>query len=209
MFYGGYDYMNKYNVSKKINIFILITALLILAGIIVTIVFANRVPLIKTITLIIGYLLVLYYAFWGYKTPHGNVLRYLILAYAFLLALGSETRLFASARPERPVDVTDANRQVRSGARRFTSYKDLLTSISLVLMGYTAGRLNKYKQNKIIIPIVLVLLFVRSFVTGTTRIQVMMTDLSFFILWLGIACAYFARYDAHKEAGLLDKEDIK
>ena len=76
-------------------------------------------------------------------------------------------------------------------------------------MGYTAGRLNKYKQNKIIIPIVLVLLFVRSFVTGTTRIQVMMTDLSFVILWLGIACAYFARYDAHKEAGLLDKEDIK
>jgi len=51
-------------------------------------------------------------------------------------------------------------------------------------------------------------LFVRSFVSSTFRIQVVMTDLSYFILWIGIACAYFARYDAHKEAGLLDKEDI-
>ena len=49
--------MNKYNVSKKMNIFVLITAVLLLAGIIITIVFANRVPLIKTITLIIGYIL--------------------------------------------------------------------------------------------------------------------------------------------------------
>ena len=61
---------------------------------------------------------------------------------------------------------------------------------------------------KIIIPIVLVILFARSFVSGVTRIQVVMTDLSYFILWVGIACAYFARYDAHKEVGLLDKEDI-
>ena len=201
--------MNKYNVSKKMNIFVLITAVLLLAGIIITIVFANRVPLIKTITLIIGYILALYYALWGYKTPHGNMLRYMILAYAFLLALGSESRLFANARPERPVDVANADGQIRRGTRGLASYKDLITSISLVLMGYTAGRLNKYKQNKIIIPIILVLLFIRSFVMGLTRIQVMMTDLSFFILWLGIACAYFARYDAHKEAGLLDKEDIK
>ena len=68
--------------------------------------------------------------------------------------------------------------------------------------------IGKYKQNRIIIPIVLVILFARSFVSGVTRIQVVMTDLSYFILWVGIACAYFARYDAHKEVGLLDKEDI-
>ena len=70
--------MNKYNLSKKMNTFVLITAVLLLAGIVVTIIFANRAPLVKTITLIIGYLLALYYAFWGYKTPHGNLLRYLI-----------------------------------------------------------------------------------------------------------------------------------
>ena len=200
--------MNKYNLSKKMNTFVLITAVLLLAGIVVTIIFANRAPLVKTITLIIGYLLALYYAFWGYKTPHGNLLRYLIISYAFLLALGSESRLFASARRERPVDVTNAEGQLRRGARGLTAYKGLLTSVGLILMSYIAGRLNKYKQNKILIPIVLVILFVRSFVSRTFRIQVVMTDLSYFILWIGIACAYFARYDAHKEAGLLDKEDI-
>ena len=201
-------FLNKYNVSKKMNVLILITAVLILAGIIVTIVFANRAPLVKTVTLLIGYVLVLYYAFWGYKTPHGNMLRYLILSYAFLLAMGSERRLFASGRPERPVDVTDASGQTGRGARGLSAYKGLLTSISLILMSYTAGRLNKYKQNKIIVPIVLVILFARSFVTSANRIQAVMTDLSYFVLWAGIACAYFARYDAHKEAGLLDKEDI-
>lgn len=200
--------MNKYNVSKKMNIFVLVTAVLLVAGMIVTIVFANRAPLVKTITLLIGYLLVMYYAFWGYKTPHGNLLRHLILCYAFLLAMGSESRLFANARGERPVDVTDADRQARRSARGLLAYKGLLTSICLTLMGYVAGRLNKYKQNKIIIPIILVLLFIRSFVSGVSRIQVVMTDLSYFVLWVGIACAYFARYDAHKEAGLLDKEDI-
>ena len=200
--------MNKYNLSKKMNTFVLITAVLLLAGIVVTIIFANRAPLVKTITLIIGYLLALYYAFWGYKTPHGNLLRYLIISYAFLLAIGSESRLFAGARRERPVDVTNAEGQLGRGARGLTAYKSLLTSVALILMSYIAGRLNKYKQNKILIPIVLVILFVRSFVSRTFRIQVVMTDLSYFILWIGIACAYFARYDAHKEAGLLDKEDI-
>ena len=200
--------MNKYNLSKKMNTFVLITAVLLLAGIVVTIIFANRAPLVKTITLIIGYLLALYYAFWGYKTPHGNLLRYLIISYAFLLAIGSESRLFANARRERPVDVTNAEGQLRRGVRGLTAYKGLLTSVALILMSYIAGRLNKYKQNKILIPIVLVILFVRSFVSRTFRIQVVMTDLSYFILWIGIACAYFARYDAHKEAGLLDKEDI-
>ena len=200
--------MNKYNLSKKMNTFVLITAVLLLAGIVVTIIFANRAPLVKTITLIIGYLLALYYAFWGYKTPHGNLLRYLIISYAFLLAIGSESRLFASARRERPVDVNNAEGQLGRGARGLTAYKGLLTSVALILMSYIAGRLNKYKQNKILIPIVLVILFVRSFVSRTFRLQVVMTDLSYFILWIGIACAYFARYDAHKEAGLLDKEDI-
>ena len=142
------------------------------------------------------------------KTPHGNLLRYLILIYALLLAMGSESRLFAGARPERPVDLTEAERETRRGTRALSAYKGLLTSIALTLMGYVAGRLNKYKQNRIIIPIVLVILFARSFVSGVTRIQVVMTDLSYFILWVGIACAYFARYDAHKEVGLLDKEDI-
>ena len=116
--------------------------------------------------------------------------------------------MFASARRERPVDVTNAEGQLRRGVRGLTAYKGLLTSVALILMSYIAGRLNKYKQNKILIPIVLVILFVRSFVSSTFRIQVVMTDLSYFILWIGIACAYFARYDAHKEAGLLDKEDI-
>jgi len=199
--------MNRYNVSKKMNAFVIITALLLLVGIVVTIIFANRAPLIKTICLLIGYCLALYYALWGYKTPHGNMLRNLILSYAVLLAVGSESRLFAGARPERPVNV-NAGEGARSGVRRLTAYKSLITSVALVLMGFVAGRLNKYKQNKVIIPIVLVLLIVRSFVGRVSRIQIVMTDLSYFVLWVGIACAYFARYDAHKEAGLLDKEDI-
>ena len=198
--------MNKYNLSKKMNTFVLITAVLLLAGIVVTIIFANRAPIVKTVTLVIGYLLVLYYALWGYKTPHGNMLRNLILTYAVLLAFGSERRLFASVRSERPVNV-NAGETARRTARGLSAYKGLITSIAFILMGFIAGRLNKYKQNKILVPIVLVLLFVRSFVTNNIRIQAVMTDLSYFILWVGIACAYFARYDAHKEAGLLDKED--
>ena len=79
-------------------------------------------------------LLALYYGICGYKVPHGNIIRYLLLAFA---AVAASELLF------NPIMI-----------KPITVCLLLIT----ILSSYMAGRLNKNKECKIIIAIVGILL---------------------------------------------------
>ena len=75
----------------------------------------------------IFYLFVLYYGVWGYKKPHGNLLRYLML---LLAAVTAATILMQIDHWDAPWPVI------------FSS------NLAAVLIGYMAGRLPKVKKNR-------------------------------------------------------------
>ena len=137
----------------------------------------------------IQFALAAYYACFGYKKPHGNLMRYLLLFY--VATLGAML------------------------VRKANSQGDLSNSISIaviILSAYMAGRLNKYKQNVFISLVILVLKLINIYPTMSSRIgQTGFTFISFFgsigpvVVWLAIAGAYILRYKDHKEAGLAGK----
>ena len=43
------------------------------------------VPTSKTMFICLSYIIILYYGFYGYKTPHGNLLKYIMLFFALLI----------------------------------------------------------------------------------------------------------------------------
>jgi len=129
-------------------------------------------------------LLVFYYIISGYKKPHGNLLRYQMLMFATTMVL--DVSCFANI-----------------------SLYVLLRSMTILLISYIAGRLNKINQNKVLMPIVLLMIFA----SGCLTVKNLPTDdlinsISYFmdsLVWIVTCAAYFVRYKAHKEAGLTDK----
>jgi len=144
------------------------------------------VNLLYTPIVCIEHLFVIYYVLFGYKKPHGNTLRYVMLL--FTLTLGIELVVFASEM----------------------SILDLALSVAKALViPYIAGRLNKIEQNKILISVVFIL-----FMIDAIYYCVIINPQTFFgfysmfgeaIEWFAISAAYFVRYKEHKEAGLTDK----
>ena len=131
-----------------------------------------------------------YYACYGYKKPHGNMMRYLLLFYAASLGL-----------------MLVMNAQFQG-----TLYNSTYV-IVIILTAYMAGRLNKYKQNLIICLIVLVIKFINTYpyMSGLINYDGL-SFVSFFstigpiVVWLAIAGAYLTRYKLHKEVGFEDKK---
>ena len=148
-------------------------------------------------------LLALYYGISGYKVPHGNMIRYLLLAFA--AAEASEFLL-------------------NPGMMKPMAICLLLTTI---LSSYMAGRLNKNKECKIIIAVVGIMLIavwaMHRFMppsmpmgepgpAGMEMAQmpertdwirdIFPNDISRFLSWLVLGVSYITRYDEHKKAGL-------
>jgi len=182
--------------KKKQNVFVLaLVALVVLIG-----VYTHVVELIKFIQSpgwvmlvlnageILFYALLLYYVFAGYKKPHGNLLRHLMLAFALFIALhiviavGNTLGLIARI-------------------------------VAAMLITYMAGRLNKLRQNIVIMALVAILLFVTSmnvFIEyGFTSVHEICAFSGLFIQWLVFCAAYFVRYKEHKESGLMDAPKAK
>jgi len=133
-------------------------------------------------------LFVLYYILAGYKKPHGNMLRYLMLAFAFAIIL----------------DV--------SKSEGIPFYAPLRAA-TVFLIGYIAGRLNKINQNKVLMSIVFALIFAAGcIVAKTIPTRSVIINIAYFldaILWLVICSAYLVRCWEHKEAGLTDAPKVK
>ena len=131
--------------------------------------------------------MILVYSFWGYKTPHGNMLRTIMFVFGILV-------LARIVLPTRPVD-NEVIKKITSGC----------FGLAAMLIAFISGRLDRYEQNRILMVIVGILLLA----------PVVMTLLSFssFVLmrcisvstmlfcWAAIGFAYTARYEGHKLAG--------
>ena len=129
----------------------------------------------------------LYYAVAGYKKPHGNLLKYLLLLFA-ICCLSSVITVSAE---HNTIDT------VFNGIR----------GIVVLMTGYVAGRLNRFKQNVILMSIVGVLMLASSLIciVYCTEVLSFLSCFTFFLLWVDVMIAYIIRYKEHKEAGLVDK----
>jgi uncharacterized membrane protein len=140
------------------------------------------------------YCFVLYYGVKGYRKPHGNMVRYLMLIFGVYIA-GSL--------------ITDLN--------SWTTPWPILLSGSLAAMSiaYMAGRLNKYEKNKRVAVFSLILLLIRCFwflerpeLRGWDTVLFVLDRCQALFMWATIVLIYFFRYHDHKEAGIdVDTDD--
>ncbi len=139
----------------------------------------------------IFYLFALYYCVWGYKKPHGNLVRYLMLVLALVTAASIHQML---------LDYRELPWQVLlSGA------------VAAVLIGYMAGRLHKVKKNIIVVVIVTALLLIRCFWPlklqyNAISVFYVLDRSTTLLAWITVVLIYFFRYKEHREAGLLTDE---
>lgn len=182
--------MKKYDLEKPYVYIIYLAIALTICGLIATFTQINRIPVFRLCIIILGYLLVLYYTFIGYRTPHGNLLRYLILGFGILLILtGSSYALVTQPDPAEAV-----NELKVSSTNMMADL--LILGLCILLSGYIAGRLNKFEQNKYLFTLVLILLIVRVFFSSNNQ-TIILSDFNEVILWFDISCAYFARINQH------------
>lgn len=131
-----------------------------------------------------------FYVLFEYKKPHGNLFRYIMLAYACVVAV---------------MLLLNFNNQ--------QMYVNVVYLAIIILSVYMAGRLNKYKQNIIISGIMFILNGVTPYslfhavisAGGKLNFVTAMCFAGSVIVWLAIATSYIIRYKPHKEAGLADK----
>ena len=134
---------------------------------------------------------VAFYALYDYKRPHGNNMRYLLLAYAISVA-----GLLSTSCKVQP------------------TYLTINYLVVIILSTYMAGRLDRYKQNLYISIILLVCAFISFFslVNALTTIGLSVNVVNIMACfgavtqWLAITASYIIRFKPHKEAGLEDKK---
>ena len=228
--------------SKLAIVVLLLILALCIVGIVTTAMGQRKVmPMAREALIYIGYILVLAYAFAGYRVPHGNMLKYTILLFAVLMmvtvmskpAIYNGSRANApreagpaieasenpqpsaqpAAKPDAPPAKTaDEPEQMESltpGQEKRSNLFELgFVGAIMVLISYMAGRLDRIKENQIIIIIVLVLFVLRAFLAnyGGSFLQ---TGFNEFNMWLVLSASYLCRYRQHKEAGLLDRKNVK
>ena len=150
-------------------------------------------PSFKSISKLIDFVvacLTIYYVFAGYKKPHGDLLRYLFIV--FTLEYMFDFWYHLESHPT-TLDISK-----------------LLCMISFVITAYVSGRLNKFKENIVLLCIAIVL----SIITNIHAIAVIniVSPLEKIVLFcktiilIALTVSYIARYHEHKEAGLEDKK---
>jgi|GEM_PF-601704 len=181
--------------KKSSRAAVIITMLLVAAGLVWSVLapfMTSDFSLIPTrITDIVMYLLVSYYGLWGYKKPHGNLLRYLMLLFGISLI------------PLILVSVPGSY---------ISQILQIALSIAVLFIGYMSGRLCKIQKNRKIAIIVFAVFVLRLIMMPvlfpTVNDPIMLLGpLSQVILWLAVCVVYFTRYQLHKEAGLQDKPE--
>ena len=135
-------------------------------------------------------ILVLYYAFVGYKKPHGNLLRYLYFIFG-LIAIFTEI----------------SNSLDREALINEIAIYSAVLSGSIII--YISGRLDKFEKNKVLLFLSGTLLLINRFLFSIAlpKMPLLVTASRYtkLILFISLALAYVARYNEHKEAGLQDK----
>ena len=150
---------------------------------------------------VVAYVFVFYYIIYGYKKPHGNLMKYIFLLYAFRIAINI-------------VDVfTTESSDIISNPLVTNIEVGVIRFVSAVLIVYVSTRLGNLKKN---VPVMLVITFSLLLLSSiyysnysTIMINEFLTiiwDYGVFIQWMDIVFAYLFRFNKHKEAGLSDEE---
>jgi len=184
--------------KKKQNV------LLIIMGALITISLIARLCVIKDysisgIPMIVSLIFVALYGFWLYKKPHGNMLKYAMLLFAFASIISAVSVIIMD------MDYISTSEKIKYDIA-FKIVKILCASA----ICYGAGRLNRIKQNRILFPIIDLLFLVESvsmFFTYSNdySVLIMFSYFNFTIAFTTLMIAYFVRYKEHREAGLTDK----
>ena len=134
----------------------------------------------------IGYAVILFYALFGYKTPHGNLLRYCFMIYALLYGVSG------ALAPEQSAVI------------------EILEVCVVTASAYVAGRLGKFKSVIIVMVAAAGLLLGELFATLPTAAEggflAAFLPINFLILWVSLCLVYRVRYQDHRDAGLADNK---
>lgn len=142
---------------------------------------AQGVFVIKGFVNLCLFLVMIAYAVWGYKKPHGNSLKYLMLCYAAYLLF----YIYIAFLENSPVHA-------------------LAYAVVIGVVSYVAGRLNKIHKNRYILAagqIILLIIIVAGILRDDGSLVNAVYRLNTCILFSDVIGAYMLRYNAHKEAG--------
>lgn len=174
--------MDAQKANKNILIGRLITFIFAAIGLIVSVIdtIVNHDNVLSQILVIVIFVLIFVYSFIGYKKPHGNMLKWTMLLYAVL-------RVIAAAQ------VTDK------------AFVVALPSLSALCVAYMCGRLNKKEKNLYCLYVAGALELISAIIMVTSATDFIGGLAAFTPLFGLIALfgAYFANFEAHKEAGNL------
>lgn len=180
--------------DKKNTLYRLLISAVALIGLAVSVVsfiwrLNNHISIRSFILVAVYYGFVFYYGIAGYKKPHGNMVRYLLLILALYIAASI---IIMVSRFEDVSLIIFAS-----------------SNFAAVLIGYMAGRLSKVKKNIVVAIIISVLLLLKSFwpVAGgeLNMYSIFVLDRTMPIfMWITVAFIYFFRFSEHKQAGIAE-----
>ena len=152
-------------------------------------------PLLHVATDILMLSVVLVYAVYGYKKPHGNLLKITFLLYGLYLVTC--------------ILIPNPQDEVIESREYLNTIANAGTGIATVLAAYIGGRLDKIEKNKplmIVAGVVLLasVIVVQFVLSGFIFPRTVGTCVRLFV-WIALCAAYVARYEEHKAAGLADK----
>ena len=175
--------MEKESIRKNGNTIVLIVMIInfinLLLNLYGLIVRDNKLPFLLSS---INGIIILYYALFAYKKPHGNLLKYVMGIFAINVACFALT----------------------SYADNF--YISYCYVLAALLITYICGRLDREEQNLYLFIIVLIL-----FVVGRITASAFEQEQSLFIAlsrnseiveWIAMSVTYHIRYKTHKQAGI-------
>ena len=130
--------------------------------------------------------LIIYYAVSGYKKPHGNLLKQIMLLFGLSLVF-----------------------QMNLAIMYDNKTTVVFVPVTMMLIAYIAGRLDRLKENRILMVIVVLNLAHCSFSSivkggGNGGFAINHAVLFPLVIWITLCGAYYTRYIQHKEAGLKD-----
>jgi len=173
--------MKKNNIGYFISI--ILTSLICLAGMVLEIIVITKQKNfdIASYLAVIIYFGCIYYVVQGYKKPHGNLVKYLFWGYGFTLVARAIS--YAS----------------------FSIVSSYLFGLAAILVCYSSGKLNRFKQNAVIGGVVFMLLLagyiVSVCVVSKDDRLIVAAYCAYIIQWAVMLGTYLLRYKLHKEAG--------
>ena len=133
----------------------------------------------------------IYYVFYNYKKPHGNLLKYLYLIFAVVILAGVVS--------------------IKSERNMLDNIFNYVRGVVALLTAYISGRLDRFEDNSAIMIIILLLMLGTSILSNVYLFIVDGLTIDFwsvydcydsFILSIDLFLAYMFRFSEHRKAGI-------